>query len=260
MSDRGLHTLSPGGPPPPGPPPKGLLGALQSALGCLGTGGVLFFVLIAVIFIESQCASPGPSYRPPPAPPAERTASFYSDASAPTPLLVQLSGADYEVEYVAIDDARARQLLASTDKAFVADFRTGETRGSADGAEVIILVGRPNLHVGAYGAFDRSATEFVVHENRIRRAVFDHATPPTGPPYLALPERRTIHVVGELVNVEMEGFSGSSVNRVRILDLGPSEEEWRQYEERKADHYRRLYEPPPERAGYEHGRTSRRGR
>lgn len=235
MSNSGKHTIT-SSTPPPDPPDGGGIGPIQTIF------NVIFYIFLIVITIK-WCAEPSkyPNAPTAPNPPTTGYATFEAANSHGTSALsLVLGGGNYEFVYKSADSLASVLNGMSGTSVYTADFATGQTSGDPQKADTLVLVGSLKLSVGSLSNKDSIYVNVLSRGHDIS-AYFNYSTSPRGPPVPMISRtKKTIIVVGEIKDVNIQSGYGESTRDIRILDLNPSENEEREYREASARYSREI--------------------
>ncbi len=233
LSGSGKHTITAS--TPTSPPDGGGLRHLHAAFIIVFFVYFIFFLLITNKPVSAPSQSLTAAQQP--TPPAPRFAEFESRSSS---LMLVIGGGNYEFIYRSVADGPSLLHALSGKKFFTADFVSGKTSGDFRDFDVLVLFGSVKLSVGAIGEIESLRVD-VLSRGKDINAYFNYSTSPRGPPLARIARlRKTIYIVGELKEVNIQSGYGRSSRDIKLLDLDPSPVEEQRYISAKHNYDRRV--------------------
>jgi hypothetical protein len=212
-------------------------------------GTLFFFIILLKSF--SPTIAPSSLTTTAPSQPTQRAAVFQASGPSHEPLLIILHGGSYNFTYQSVETFKGGLSLGSLNT-FTANFIDGTTTGDINNADTIIIVGNVNLSVKDIYRNDQFQAKILNNWDGLT-AQFKYVRSERGPPSTAPPRRVKIIIIGKIDNIDMGDSYHDSTRSIEILDLNPTEEEVRHYEDLRQQ-YERKVEQEFRRREYEHVR------
>jgi hypothetical protein len=241
MSTGGKHTITPGGGGTPDGPKFGIF-------------HLIFCLFLLYGLLKSCTGDSSPPDHPQPQPPTSKVATI--DAGGL--LKVVLEGGSYEFIYYTEDSLSDVKDKYKGSNTFTANFQNGRVSGDISSAQVLIIVGNVNLHVAdIYNTDELNARISSTYDKT--KAYFKYSRSQRGPPD---PQKRVlIIIVGIMEKINIGKSFNRSTRDIEIMDLDPSEDEWKKYNgdiSRYEDRVRERMSRPEFTREFSHGRPAPR--